>query len=503
MTQSSKIDSLFINYIFIVWGGLFIFAPCVFNFFVSDDFGWISRGVSLSLNDLFHNADEATYNIFRPLVPPLFFIFHQFFGLSAFGYHVGSIVFHLLNALLFYNILLRFSLRKDIAAVSSLIFVTHFAHEETVFWISSICVLCCWLFALSSILAFLKWLKDGKIWFYFLSLGLSGLALFIREDALILPLILSVIIWVKYLRSRHGTTNGRGAKAKSTAMKSLAPFFLVLVGYLYLRSISLPHLSFGSLFSLNPTNVIRNFAYFFVNLTIPIRLIFDVIGYHHSRTINSALNNIDSNVMIVIAGFLAIALSILLFFVWVRKMNKDFKRLIVIFVIALLPCLFFKGYGLRFTYLPLLGFAPIAALLLLSLARTITSRTLWLKARYVYVTIIIIVFFNFLVLSERHLWWAKASKISEETIANAGTVVSSLPAGSTVCFMDLPTRLHGAYILNTGFVEAMSLFYPSYKHEIKTVKSENLVMIRERNFKNCYLFEYEDGGFHRCSENGI
>jgi len=495
--QHVRTDSHFINYILIVCAGLFVFSPCLFNFFVSDDFGWISKGVNLSIDDLYHNAEEATYNIFRPLIPALFFVLHQVFGLSAFGYHFSSIVFHILNALLFYNILLHLSLRRDAAVVSSLIFVTHFAHEETVFWISSICVLCSWFFSLSSILAFLKWLKDAKIWLYFLSLGLGMVALFIREDALILPLILSVILWVKYLRSKQRITNGLGHKTKSMAMISLVPFFVMLLGYLYLRSISLPHLRFAALLSLNPTNFIRNFAYFLVNLTFPVRLIFDTIGYHHSRMINSALNNIDSNLIVVIASFLVIIVSIFVFFEWVRKTNRDLRLFVIIFVITLFPCLFFKGYGLRFTYLPLLGFSPIAAYFLISLVKKITIRSPRLKRRYVYVSVAIIVAFNFLVLFERHLWWAKASRICEETITNAGTVVSLLPAGSTVCFMDLPTRLQGAYILNTGFVEAMNLFYPSYHNEIKTVDSGSFHLLKEGNLKNCYLFEYENGEFHR------
>ena len=503
MAQYLRTNSHLINYIFIICAGILIFSPCLFNFFVSDDFVWISRGANLSFENLFHNAETVTYNIFRPLIPALFFVFHQVFGLSAFGYHLGSLVFHILNGLLFYNILLHLSLRRDVAVVSSLIFVTHFAHEETVFWISSICVLCSWFFSLSSILAFLKWLKDAKIWLYFLSLGLGMVALFIREDALILPLILSVILWVKYLRSKQRITNGLGHKTKSMAMISLVPFFVMLLGYLYLRSISLPHLRFAALLSLNPTNFIRNFAYFLVNLTIPIRLVFDGIGYHHSRTVNSALNDIDSNVIIVIAGFLVIVVSILLFSVWVRKTNKDFKPLVVMFIAALLPCLFFKGYGLRFTYLPLLGFAPIAAHFLLSLVRAIISRTLWLKTRYVYVTIIITVFFNFLVLFERHVWWGKASSICEQAIVNAGTVVSSLPAGSTVCFVDLPTRLHGAYILHAGFPEAIGLFYPSHRHRIETVDPGDLDTLRESHMENCYIFKYEEGEFHRLLEKAF
>lgn len=496
-TQHDKADSRFINCVFIICAGVFVFSPCLFNFFVSDDFDWIIRGNNLSFADLHHGFELVTHNRFRPLVPVSFSILHQVFGLSPFGYHLSSVVFHILNGLVFYKILLHFQVRKDVALISALIFVTHFAHEETVFWISSNCILLCWLFSLLSILTFLKWLREERIGLYFLSLGFSLIALLFREDALALPAILSFIIWFKYLRSKLEIANGFVAQRKSTPLTSLAPFFLVFFVYSYLRNVSLPHWGLVPLLSLNPTNLIRNFAYFLGNLIFPLRLVFDVIGYHYSRMINSAVNSMDSNATVVVISAFIVILLVFLFFMWFRKTNKNVKSLVIIFLIAISPFLLFKGYVLRFTYLPLLGFSPIAAYLLLSLVKRIASHNPWLETRHFYVSFIIIIVFNFLVLFERDLWWSKAGRISKETITNAGAVISSLPAGSTVCFMALPTRLQGAYIFNTSFVEAMTLFYPRYKHQIRTINGEGLSVLPEGDLKNYYLFKYENGEFFR------
>ena len=496
MTKRVNTDTYSANRILIICAGLFVFSPCLFDFFVSDDFVWMNEGANLSMGNLFAVASTVTYNMFRPLVIVLFSAFHRVFGLSPFGYNLTGILVHALNGLLFYNILSRLSLKKDIALAAAVIFVTHFAHEESVFWISSICVLGCWFFSLSSILAFLAWTEGGRIRFYSLSLCLGAVALFLREDAFTLPAILCFIAWLRNHQSKHEVGNGMSAKTTLRVATGLVPFFLTLPGYLYLRSVSLPHLRFGDLFSLNPVNVVRNTAYFLANLTFPTRIVFDAIGYRHSAMINSAVNSIDSNLVLALATFVVIVISARVLFTWARRASKTSRVLAITFLVALLPLVFFKGYGLRFTYLPLLGFSPAAASVLFWFVKKVTGSGLRVEKRCVYASLILITLFNFLVLFERHLWWSKAGETCQETLASAGSALSSLPPGSTVCFADLPSRVHGAYIFKNGFVEAMSLFHPSGAREIRIVASESLGLPHEGELEDCFLFRYEGRKFH-------
>ncbi|MFH1335831.1 MAG: hypothetical protein ABII96_04885 [Candidatus Zixiibacteriota bacterium] len=488
-------DSHLRDYIFIVFAGLVVFSPSLFHSFVSDDFYWISRGTNLSFKDLFHNFEGASYNRFRPLHPFFFSVLYRFFGLSPLGYHLSSILIHVFNALLFYRLILYISLKKEIALLATVIFVTHFANEETVFWISSNCVLCSWFFSLLCILTFLEWLKRKSLWFYFLSLGTATIAFFFREDALVLPLILLLLMGLELLRSKQEIRKDFNHSSSSTSILSLAPFFLLVLVYLYLRSISLSDLYFASLISLNPINAIRNFAYFLFNLTLPLRLIFDVLGYQHSQAINSTVNSIDSNWLMVVASLLVVTFSIPVIWLWFRKASNDLKQLVVMFIILLLPCLFTKGYGLRFTYMPLLGFAPLSSYLLLHLIKRINKYNRRLEKHYIFVALIIIIILNFLILFERQRWWREASRICQETITHAGTVMSSLPEGSTVCFMGLPVRSHGAYIFNNGFIEAMSLYYPSYNSAITVEDSNEPGTQEEEVVRNHHEFKYDNGEF--------
>ncbi len=500
MTECAKPDSNPWNYILIVCAGILVFSPCLFNFFVSDDFIWLDRGVNLSLRSLFQENETASYNIFRPLIPPLFFGLHRIFGLCAWGYHLTSIALHILNGLLFFSILLQFSLRRDLALVSSLVFVTHFAHEETVLWISSNCVLACWFLLLASVLAFLRWLTHGGIWPYLVSLSLAAIALLAREDALVLPVILPVILGLYVLLRQPGTAGGFDRTWKLGRLLSMLPFFVSVLLYLYLRGISLPHLSAQSLVSLSPANVVRNFAYFSANVSLPLRPIYDLIGYHHSRAINSAVSGITAAppMLVSVASLLAVVGLVLVLGTWmVGKRSKGFKLSVAAFLAALFPLLFFRGCGLRFTYLPLLGFSPMAAVVLLWLVKKTTDRISLFQNKCLSVSIIIVVCFNFLVLLERHPWWMRASRTCEETIAAAWAEVSSLPDRSTVCLQGLPARLHGAYIFNAGFVEAMHLFHPESRSRMTLLTDRDFRVNEGENPDSCYLFEYEEGRFRR------
>ncbi len=415
--------------------------------------------------------------------------------MSPWGYHFCSITLHVFNALLFYRLVLHLFLNKEIAFLSAVIFVTHFAHEETVFWISSNCILCCWFFSLSSLLGFIKWLKSGNSWFYFLSLGLVTMAFFFREDALILPLILLLIIGFRFSRSNRETAKNFNRSSLSKTILSLVPYFLLIPIYLYLRRICFPHLQFIGLLSFNPINLLRNSVYFILNLTFPVRLIFDVLGYQHSGTINLMVNSIRSDWIMAIAGLLVVAFSVLVFWLWLKKGSRVLKQLTMVFILFLSPSLLTIGYGLRFTYMPLLGFAPLATYFILYLVKQANKKKLMLGRHYMIMLILVILVFNFLISFERQQWWRETGGICQKTIAQAGTVLSSLPEGSTVCFQDLPTRLHGAYIFNNGFIEAMNLYYPSYNQAIAIGDSSSPCLQDKEVGKNQHGFKYDNGGF--------
>lgn len=497
MTRWSEIDPRLGHHVLIICVGFLLFSPCLFDFFISDDFVWISRGANLSLDSILVSAEGITHNTFRPLIPTMFFVLHRVFDLSPFGYHLCGILLHVLNGLLFYRIILHLPLRKEIALLSALIFVGHFAHEEIVFWISSICVLSCWFFSLVSIVGFLNWLRNGRLTAYLLCFGSASIALFLREDALILLPVFCGIAWLMSSPSNQKGTRRPGAKTRLRALTGLLPLAAMLFVYFYLRSISLTHLRLGDFFSANPTNFIKNFLYFTANLTLPVRLVFDAVGYRYSGIINSAVNSIDTSALIAVVCFLAVLAAIVVLFNWVRKRDASVRLSVVIFLIALLPSLFFRGYGLRFTYLPLLGFAPLAAHALSFLAKRISGRSIWSKRLGVSVAVIVVVLLNFFILLERHVWWKRASMICEKAVTGAGELLSSLPSESTVCFVDLPRRLHGAYIFTAGFVEAMDLFYPSYGNKIRTVDSESLDTLEADDLSDCHLYRFEDGEFHR------
>lgn len=493
MSQSSEYDPHIGDHILIICIGFLVFSPCLFNFFVSDDFIWINRGMNLAPNKILQGVEGVGYNTFRPLIPIVFFVLHRLFDLSPFGYHLCSILFHIFNVLLFYRILLHLSLKREIALVSALIFISHFAHEETMFWISSICVLSCWFLSLLSILMFLIWLRFRRISAYFLCLSSGLIAPFFREDALILVFVLCGIAWLTYSPLNHKDSWMFGVKAWLASLFDLLPLGVMSLIYFYLKSISLPHLRLGELFSFNPVNPIRNFLYFAANLIFPTRLVFDAIGSHYSRIINMSVNSIDSSTLVGIACFLVIPLAVFIFFRWMKRKSPHVRFAVLILLIPLLPSLFFKGYGLRFTYFPLLLIAPFAAYVVVTWLKKMGNRYFCLKRFGVSAALVIIILLNFFILLERHTWWKEASALCKITIKQAGRELSLLPPGYSACFVDLPARVHGAYILNAGFKDAMDLFYPSINTNISTIDGEAFHDLKPSELEDCYFFRFEEG----------
>ncbi len=179
------------------------------------------------------------------------------------------------------------------------------------------------------------------------------------------------------------------------------------------------------------------------------------------------------------------------------QVNRELKWAVATFLGALVPFLFFKGYGQRFTYLPLLGFSVMAAVALLPKASKTAGRFLRLKKNPVWAFATIIVFLNFFVLLERNVWWARAGKTSQAAMTYAWAEISRLPAGSAACFTGLPSRLHGAYVFKNGFVEAMYAFHPVRQADILIVHDEDLDPQRLESIGGCSMFRYEQGTFRR------
>jgi tetratricopeptide (TPR) repeat protein len=232
--------------------GLIAYGNSLLNSFVSDDDFLIVNNVFIKSfknlprlldksyitksNDLFFKghriqdlgAGEISY---RPVVTLTYFLDYAIWGLNPFGYHLTNLVIHLASAVLLY--LFIFLILKDVivAFFSGVIFSIHPINIEAVNVISYREDLLIVLFMLLSFIAFIYYKKQRylkKIFLYYLSILFFGLALFSKEMALTLPVL--IILYDFYFEF-----NGSIKKILANLKSRYFGFIVLIIIYLYVN----------------------------------------------------------------------------------------------------------------------------------------------------------------------------------------------------------------------------------------------------------------------------
>jgi len=160
--------------------GFAVYANSLNNRFVYDDTFFISKNDFIKdLHNLpsllrpgryFKGAMERGY---WPVVTLSYMLTYPLWGLNVVGYHLTNIIFHIFNALLLYLIILKAGGRKNLAAASALLFVSHPIHTESVAWISARTDVFSCFFFLSSFFLYTRAVESegrGKAYYYTLSI---------------------------------------------------------------------------------------------------------------------------------------------------------------------------------------------------------------------------------------------------------------------------------------------------------------------------------------------
>lgn len=127
--------------------GFLLYANSLFNGFFADDFHQIVDNPTVhSLGNIpaffsgstfYTGGTELTGNYYKPLLPTMFAFLYAVFGENPFGFHLFQVMLHIINSILVY-LLFKFLLRKEIAIIFSLLFLTHPINTETVVYIANL-----------------------------------------------------------------------------------------------------------------------------------------------------------------------------------------------------------------------------------------------------------------------------------------------------------------------------------------------------------------------------
>jgi protein O-mannosyl-transferase len=140
-----------------------------------------------------------TFGRFHPLEMLLLTIEYHLFGMSPAGYHLVSLLLHLINVALTFLFIFKITGKQWAAFIVSLLFAIHPMHVETVAWVSDQLDLLYTLFYLAAILSYLSYIRKSNTvkWYrnryWYVTCFFFLLSLLSKEMAVVLPVTFALI----------------------------------------------------------------------------------------------------------------------------------------------------------------------------------------------------------------------------------------------------------------------------------------------------------------------
>lgn len=306
-----------------------VFSRSLPNYFLGQDFTWFRYAST-------HTANISA-NIYAPAAKLYFYFMYSAFWLNQDMYHLVSVSFHFICAVLFFLIASKILKNRLLSALSAFLFLIVSGYSEAVFSISSTGYLFSAVFVLLGLLSYIYYAEKEKIWIFFASLTCVILALLFNEVGVILP-VLIIIYRVTY-----------GDRKLFEEFRNLKTILLFLPAILYVS------LRFG---------VFSEFLSTTSLLTLPFTIINNLAGYFFLVLfggMSEPLYRLLQGHMILSAGFI-LAICVLVFFVnksKVLQFTKAERKIatfgVLFFLTSLLPFILISGMHGTYSYLPTLG----------------------------------------------------------------------------------------------------------------------------------------------------
>lgn len=308
-----------------------------------------------------HVNPHLAGNYYRPIFMVWMRLIQALFGYHPFGWHLISVLMHVLATFFVFKLARRLSQRDDVATIAALIFGVHPAHIEAVAWVSGATESLFAILLIPSFLYFLDW-REHKPNARAYSMLLYTLAIFSKETAVLMMPLVFAYAWI-YPREERPSIVQRFWKSLLPAL----PYLTITLGYLYLRFLALK----GMFHPVHPLDLRTDL------LTIPsvlwfyLKMLFAPVGlsafYDTPYVTSPSLRQFWLPFIIVSLAALA------LFYWWWKTRDRLVALASALLIFPLLPLMnlgvFFDGEIAhdRYLYTPSIGFAILIALLLIKL----------------------------------------------------------------------------------------------------------------------------------------
>jgi len=180
---------------------------------------------------------ETRGNYYRPLFLLWLRINAAAFGNQPWGWHLTTILSHVLTTLLVYLLAWRLGIGRNAGLLAALIFGLHPAHIEAVAWVSGVTEPLLGILLIASFLSYVQSRVEGAqaVKWKVISLVLFALAMLEKETALILPGFLLVYEWIWGAEWGSASQERRILTWCGGALSRIWPYFLLVALYVPAR----------------------------------------------------------------------------------------------------------------------------------------------------------------------------------------------------------------------------------------------------------------------------
>jgi len=334
-------------------------------------------------------------NYYRPVFMIWLLLNFKLFGLHPGAWHLAVLALHLVVTWQVYRLVLRILGNEPAALASAAIFGLHPVHVEAVAWISGATEPLVAMLMLASLLSYMAFRERKRARDYAISLAWFCLALFAKEPAVLVP----VLLFAYDVLVPHEAAQ-RVAERIRSSLARLIPFALLLAGYLAARFHALRGLGHQTTVVSLKTSLLTvpSLLVFYVRLLLlPVRL----SAFYETDYVTS----LKAALLPTLLCLAMAAFAVGMLWRW-RSRPATFALLIV--VLPLLPLMklsvFLRGEIAhdRYLYLPSIGFALLVGLLF----RSVYGRDIAWERKVAIGTLLVVLALYFGGTMGQSLYWA-------------------------------------------------------------------------------------------------
>jgi len=301
---------------------------------------------------------------YRPVFIVYLMVGWHMFGASPFGWHLASILMHMLAVYLAFLIMERITGDYKLSGLAALLFAVHPLRSESVAWISGITDPLLAVFMLSALFYYMRYRAEGALKLFAISQLLFLLAIFAKEPAVCAPMM--VVAYELFFINKNTPFKARlqSGLVHASGFIGISIFYFAMrqraIGFLLADPNFSPHSTSASMLTM-PLAVVKYLGL----LLLPI----DLSLFHYTPLVNSVLSLRFILPAAVLAGLVILSKPL-----WKSTASRF---ALLWFSINLLPVLNLTAFSEdhliqeRYIYVPSIGFSLLLAIGLLKLPEVV------------------------------------------------------------------------------------------------------------------------------------